>query len=103
MVFVPRQLDFGSSDSSIMYRYHPAVKWTTAYPHRDVILKNTQRSGRFTVSTSAPGYGTKVDSVTPTLRLLILMSKVTHDGSSTATEDEVFDGVCRQHWYLRQA
>ena len=33
----------GLQISSLMYRFHPAVKWTVGYPKRDEILGNTKK------------------------------------------------------------
>ncbi|CBQ72692.1 related to monooxygenase [Sporisorium reilianum SRZ2] len=83
----------GLQISSIMYRFHPAVKWTTGYPHRDEILKNIDKIWKIYGLDKRTRLGTKVD-------------KVTRHSSSTdpneggharwvinGNEDEVFDGV----------
>ncbi len=83
----------GLQISSIMYRFHPAVKWTKGYPHRDEILKNTQKIWKMYELDQRTRLGFKVE-------------KVTRHSSSTdpheqgharwvinGNESEVFDGV----------
>ncbi|PWY97602.1 FAD/NAD(P)-binding domain-containing protein [Testicularia cyperi] len=83
----------GLQISSLMYRFHPAVKWTVGYPHRDEILHNTKKIWKMYELDRRTRLGTKVE-------------KVTRHSSSTnpkegghgrwiinGNESEVFDGV----------
>ncbi|SNX85503.1 related to monooxygenase [Melanopsichium pennsylvanicum] len=83
----------GLQISSLMYRFHPAVKWTKGYPHRDEILKNTQKIWKMYELDKRTRLGVKVDKVTRHSS-----STDPHDGGHArwvinGNEDEVFDGV----------
>lgn len=83
----------GLQISSILYRFHPAVKWTKGYPHRDEILHNAKKIWKLYDLDKRTRFGTKIE-------------KVTRHSSSTdpeqqghgrwiinGNETEVFDGV----------
>ncbi|SPO34846.1 related to monooxygenase [Pseudozyma flocculosa] len=83
----------GLQISSIMYRFHPLVKYTRGYPKRDEILDNTRRIWKTYDLDRRTRFNTKID-------------KVTRHHSSTdpkeggharwvinGNDDEVFDGL----------
>ena len=83
----------GLQISSIMYRFHPAVKWTKGYPHRDEILKNTQKIWKMYDLEKRTRLGFRVEKVTRHSS-----STDPHEGGHArwiinGNEEEVFDGV----------
>lgn len=83
----------GLQISSIMYRFHPAVKWTEAYPKRDEVLHNTKKIWHMYELDKRTRLGTKVEKVTRHSS-----STDPHEGGHArwiinGNESEVYDGV----------